>query len=153
MIPIRDNDNNYSCLTPLCFLEAFRNLSEALKLLAKVSTSVDAVGPPTALSTNHTVEYEKHLDFFRQIEDFKDSYHLWYKFEQKACLKILMANVVFNWSKYASYVNIILQSHHTLLENQMQNYTYKFLKTGNASNITIQCGFQKTSPLFFEISH
>ncbi|KAG6876292.1 hypothetical protein C0993_004262 [Termitomyces sp. T159_Od127] len=116
MIPAWGNDNTYLCLSPLCFLEASKNLLEALRLLARTLDMHNAeAGTPF---TNHALEYEKHLNFFKQIEDFADSYAIWYKFEHEVHLDILMANVLFNWQQYTSRGDIILQSYHTIMDNR-----------------------------------
>lgn len=70
------NDNNHTCLSPLQFLEASKNLLEALRLLSKASVLVDSIGPSTSDSNNHAIEYEKHLNFFKQVKNFENSYSL-----------------------------------------------------------------------------
>lgn len=137
-----------SYTTPL--LEASKNLLKALKLLAKTPTDIGLAGLPTAMSTNHAIEYEKHLEFFRQVEDFEDSYPLWYKFEREARLDMLMENVVFNWSKYASRVDVILQSHRALLDDRICNPINKFPRSNNAADIASQS--KPSSQFFREIS-
>ncbi|KAG6859756.1 hypothetical protein C0993_003507, partial [Termitomyces sp. T159_Od127] len=97
MIPIWGNDDTHLCLSPLRFLEASNNLLKALKLLAKIPDSLDHQDSDVFTPTNHAIEYEKHLNFFKQVEDFENSYALWYRFEREARLDILMANVLFNW--------------------------------------------------------
>lgn len=73
MIFVWGNDDTHFCLSPLCFLEASHNLLEALKLLGKTSTVSGQTNGPT-LSTNYVIEYEMHLNFFKQVQDFENLY-------------------------------------------------------------------------------
>ncbi|KAG6886840.1 hypothetical protein C0992_002074 [Termitomyces sp. T32_za158] len=110
MISLWGNDDLPECLSPLHFIEASKNLA-ALQLLCKAPTiSLDALQPPISGLTNYAIEYERHLSYFRQINDFEDTYPYWYKFKKEAHMNILLSNVVFNWSKYAAHAHIILQT-------------------------------------------
>ncbi|KAG6874775.1 hypothetical protein C0992_006598 [Termitomyces sp. T32_za158] len=115
MISLWGNDDSYECLSPLRFLEASKNMHSALKLLCKApSEDIDSSQMPTSKSTNYAIEYERHLSYFRQIDDFEDTFPCWYAFEREARMDILLGNVVFDWSKYAARVHIILQTRHAL---------------------------------------
>ncbi|KAG6886511.1 hypothetical protein C0992_003634 [Termitomyces sp. T32_za158] len=118
MIPLWGNNDTFECLSPLHFLEASKNLLTCLKLLSRAPTEPDGADHPTSNSTNHAIEYGKHLEFFKQVEDFEDTYPLWYKFERDARLDIIMGNVVFNWPKYAARVDVILQSQRALMDSR-----------------------------------
>ncbi|KAG6898910.1 hypothetical protein C0993_002905 [Termitomyces sp. T159_Od127] len=153
MIPIWGNNDTHPCLSPLRFLEASKNLLEALKLLGKTPTVPEPTGVLTSTSTNHAIEYEKHLKFFQQVENFEDSYLLWYKFEREAHLDILMANILFNWQKYALQVDVILQSHRALAEDHKQSYEVKFSRTSSIVDVPSQRSLLKQTPnLFWESS-
>ncbi|KAG6894838.1 hypothetical protein C0992_004369 [Termitomyces sp. T32_za158] len=111
MITLWGNDDVYECLSPLRFLEASKNLLAALQLLCKPPTeSTDPLQAPTSNSTNYAIEYKKHLSYFKQMNDFEDTFALWYGFEREARMDILLGNVVFDWAKYAARVHIILQT-------------------------------------------
>ncbi|KAG6876453.1 hypothetical protein C0992_012914, partial [Termitomyces sp. T32_za158] len=111
MITLWGNDDIYECLSPLHFLEASKNLLAALQLLCKAPTEfTDPLQAPTSNSTNYAVEYEKHLSYFKQMNDFKDTFALWYDFKREARMDILLGNVVFDWAKYVACVHIILQT-------------------------------------------
>jgi hypothetical protein len=58
MVNLWGSDNNSSCLTPLCFLEASEFFFKALELLVAPLANPD--------STSHAMEYRKHHDFFAQ---------------------------------------------------------------------------------------
>lgn len=149
MIQVWGNDDSHLCLTPMRFIEASKNLREALNFLGKKPSEADPADGPTSSSTNHAIEYGKHLNFFRQIENFEDTYPLWYKFEREARLDILMANVVFNWSKYASRVDVILQSHNALLEDRRRMSESKVPRFSYASDATSHRSITKNNPLLF----
>ncbi|KAG6881679.1 hypothetical protein C0992_000443, partial [Termitomyces sp. T32_za158] len=111
MVALWGNDDNHECLSPLRFLEASKNLLAALQLLCKAPTeSAEPTHSPTSSSTNYAIEYEKHLSYFKQMDDFEDTFAIWYDFEREARMDILMGNVVFDWVKYAACVHIILQT-------------------------------------------
>lgn len=149
MIQAWGNDDTHSCLTPMRFIEASKNLWEALNLLSKKPSEINPTDGPTSSSTNHAIEYGKHLNFFQQIENFEDTYPLWYKFEREARLDILMANVVFNWSKYAFRVDVILQSHHALMEDRKRMSKTKVPRTSYLSDATSFRSNSKSNPLLF----
>ncbi|KAG6894426.1 hypothetical protein C0992_006120, partial [Termitomyces sp. T32_za158] len=111
MITLWGNNNNYECLSPLRFLEASKNLLAALQLLCKALTeSWESMQSPIANSTNYAIEYEQHLSYFKQMDDFKNTFPFWYVFKREACMDLLLGNVVFDWAKYAARMHIILQT-------------------------------------------
>lgn len=100
MVAMWGSDDNSSCLTPLRFLEASGNLYKALKLLAAPCTNPD--------STTHAIEYQKHCEFFAQLDNFEATYPHWYKFELKARREVLQG-VRFDWKTYALEIAVILR--------------------------------------------
>lgn len=105
MITSWGTDDSSSCLTPLRFLEASSNLLKALYLLAAPRIDPD--------DTTYAIEYEKHRDFFAQLDDFEETYPHWYKFELKARREILQG-VRFNWREYALEVTIVQRARELL---------------------------------------
>ncbi|KAG6893623.1 hypothetical protein C0992_009308 [Termitomyces sp. T32_za158] len=118
MITLWGNDDNHECLSPLRFLEASKNLLAALQLLCKApSEPRESTEGPTTNSTNYAIEYEQHLSYFKQLDDFEDTFAIWYDFEREARMDILLGNVVFDWAKYAARVHIILQTRQAIVSN------------------------------------
>ncbi|KAG6893655.1 hypothetical protein C0992_009181, partial [Termitomyces sp. T32_za158] len=74
MISLWGNDDTPDCLSPLRFLEASKNFLSALQLLCRPPIDLDNSGQPSSRSTNHALEYEKHLNYFKQVEDFEITY-------------------------------------------------------------------------------
>ncbi|KAG6895602.1 hypothetical protein C0992_000433 [Termitomyces sp. T32_za158] len=139
MILLWGNDDVHECLTPLRFLEASKNLLSALQLLSRPPSDLSEEPQLSSKSTNHAIEYEKHLNYFQQVEDFENSYSRWYKFEREARLEILMSNVVFNWQKYASRVDVILQSYKVLADDRRRMGVFppaKVARNVYASDVT-----------------
>ncbi|KAG6877726.1 hypothetical protein C0992_009406 [Termitomyces sp. T32_za158] len=81
MISLWSNDDTPECLSPLRFLEASKNFLSALQLLCRPPIDLDNPGQLSSRLTNHALKYEKHLNYFKQVEDFEITYPRWYKFE------------------------------------------------------------------------
>ncbi|KAG6887197.1 hypothetical protein C0992_000197 [Termitomyces sp. T32_za158] len=151
MISLWGNDDSHECLSPLRFLEASKNFLSALQLLCRPPTDLGDSGQLSSRSTNHAIEYEKHFNYFKQVEDFETTYPRWYKFERKARLEILMGNVVFSWQKYASRVDVILQSYKVLTEDRRHAYNptpHKVARTSYSSDVALSRDHNKAGQFF-----
>lgn len=108
MVAMWGSDDNPSCLTPFRFLEASGNFYKALKLLAAPCTDPD--------STTYAIEYQKHCEFFAQLDNFEATYPHWYKFELKARREVLQG-IHFDWKTYALEIAVILQVRDSLVNS------------------------------------
>ncbi|KAE9392565.1 hypothetical protein BT96DRAFT_1000207 [Gymnopus androsaceus JB14] len=91
MVALWGLDETYTCLTPLKWQEATRNLLAALLLLCETLSLVEQL-------THHTFagEFEKHRKFFIHYRDLKETYQDWYSFERGAHHDILKGTLFDN---------------------------------------------------------
>ncbi|KAF9056936.1 hypothetical protein BDP27DRAFT_1511087 [Rhodocollybia butyracea] len=99
MITIWGSDESYSCLSPLKWQQASKNLLAALSILS------DTLSPQDALTCyTFAGEFGKHRSFFINYRSFEENYTTWYEFERESCHDILKGTL-FDRNYYVQQVD------------------------------------------------
>jgi hypothetical protein len=152
MITLWGNNDLLSCLSPLCYIEASKNLLKALKLVCK---PVDLLSNPS--STTMAIKFKEHYEFFQNLDDFKNLFTIWYPYELKSQRDIL-SGFKFVQEHAVMKVEVLLATHsashsppskRTALESLMGTAKIPHQSFRSDATSSQSQSFQDSSPVCF----
>jgi hypothetical protein len=105
-----DADDEFKNLTPGKWREASINFARALHIVSQ-EVPADA---PTGWS-NPAIEYEQHVQFFAQVQDFDDTFQIWFKVEKDLRNRVLKGGA-FEENVWENKIGVMEAAHSLLAD-------------------------------------